>query len=193
MRLDLIAGRNGAGKSTLVRLILQPQRPHVPFVNADVIAEQRWPDDPTGHALDAATIAEQTRDQLLDAREPLIAETVFSHPSKLDLIDRAQQRGFTVVLHVLLVPEDLAVARVAQRASDRGHDVPEQTVRRRYRRLWPLVATAMARADLAYVWNNATVDGPELVAELVDGIPAVAPVWPTWTPAALTGAFGEQP
>ncbi len=44
------------------------------------------------------------------ASQPFIAETVFSHPSKLDLIDHAYAAGFTVFLHVMLVPEDLAVA-----------------------------------------------------------------------------------
>lgn len=54
MRLDIAAGPNGSGKSTFVELVLAPCRPGVTFVNADVIAAARWPDDPTGHAYDAA-------------------------------------------------------------------------------------------------------------------------------------------
>ena len=51
MRLDLVVGPNGAGKSTFVELVLAPNRPNVTFVNADVIAAQRWPQDPAGARL----------------------------------------------------------------------------------------------------------------------------------------------
>lgn len=53
-RLDLVAGPNGAGKSTFVALTLAPLLPGIVFVNADEIAKQRWPDDPTSHAYQAA-------------------------------------------------------------------------------------------------------------------------------------------
>lgn len=122
MRLDLVVGPNGAGKSTFVELLLAPHRPGVTFVNADIIAAQRWPEDPQGRSYDAARVAARTRQRLLDLREPFIAETVFSHSSKLDLIDAASAVGYTVVLHALLVPEELSVHRVAHG----GHAVPEE-------------------------------------------------------------------
>jgi predicted ABC-type ATPase len=50
MRLDLVVGPNGAGKSTFVRLTLAPVLPRSSFVNADLIAQQRWPDDPETHS-----------------------------------------------------------------------------------------------------------------------------------------------
>src|SRR4051794_13380510 len=124
MRLDLVVGPNGAGKSTFVELLLAPRRPGLTVVNADVIAAQRWPADPQAHAYEAAQVAAQTRSRLLERREPFIAETVFSHPSKLDLLDDAAAAGYTVALHVLLVPEELAVQRVAHRIEAGGHPVP---------------------------------------------------------------------
>jgi predicted ABC-type ATPase len=185
-RLDLVVGPNGAGKSTFVELILAPLRPGVTFVNADVIAAQRWPDDPQQHAYDAARVAAATRDRLMELGEPFIAETVFSHPSKLDLLADAQRRGYFVALHVLLVPEELSVRRVAARVAAGGHSVPEEKVRGRYQRLWPLVAQAMERADRAHVWDNSRWQGPEKVAVLASGIPDGACRWPGWTPAPLT-------
>jgi hypothetical protein len=56
-RLDLLVGPNGAGKSTSVELTLAPLLPGSVFVNADEVAKQRWPEDPTSHAYDAARIA----------------------------------------------------------------------------------------------------------------------------------------
>ena len=111
-RLDLVVGPNGAGKSTFVELTLAPLLPGSPFVNADEIAKHRWPADPAAHAYEAARVAADTRAKLIKLRRTFIAETVFSHPSKLELIEAAHAADYTVVLHVLLVPEELAVQRV---------------------------------------------------------------------------------
>ena len=185
-RLDLVVGPNGAGKSTFVRLTLARSLPAgVPFVNADEIAARRWPADPEQHAYDAATLAAQTRAALIEAGSPFIAETVFSHPSKLDLITAAHAAGYLVFLHVLLVPIDLSVARVAHRVRAGGHSVPEAKIRERYRRLWPLVATAMSRADSATAYDNAHIDGPRIVAQLASSVPVGALAWPAWTPEPL--------
>ncbi|MSV73522.1 MAG: AAA family ATPase, partial [Actinobacteria bacterium] len=73
MRLDLVVGPHGAGKSTFVELVLAPLRPGVTFVNADVIAAARWPDDPARHAYDAARVAADTRESLISAGHPFIA------------------------------------------------------------------------------------------------------------------------
>jgi predicted ABC-type ATPase len=194
MRLDLIVGPNGAGKSTFVELVLAPNRPGVTFVNADVIAAQRWPKDPGAHAYEAAEVAAQTRSRLLEIREPFIAETVFSHPSKLELIDAALSADYTVELHVLLVPEELAVQRVAHRVASGGHDVPEEKIRARYARLWPLVAKGIARVDTAHVWDNSRFDGPEEVALFAGGMQIGACHWPSWTPRELTSRWpGRDP
>lgn len=186
MRLDLVVGPNGAGKSTFVELVLAPLRPGVTFVNADVIAAARWPDDPSGHAYDAARVAADTRAALITAGLPFIAETVFSHASKLDLITRAQAAGYTVTLHVLLVSEQMSVQRVAHRVLAGGHDVPEEKIRGRYARLWPLVADAITRVDLAHVFDNSRLDGPDELAMFAGGVPVGPCRWPDWAPASLT-------
>jgi predicted ABC-type ATPase len=184
-RLDLVVGPNGAGKSTFVALTLAPLLPGSVFVNADEIARQRWPEDPGSHAYDAAQVAAGTRSALIERGRPFIAETVFSHPSKLDLIGAARVAGYTVILHVLLVPEDLAVERVKHRVRAGGHDVPEAKIRERYRRLWVLVAEAMARSDEATVYENTRLDGPRIIAQMSAGDIVGSPSWPAWTPDPL--------
>ncbi len=188
-RLDLIVGPNGAGKSTFAQEILGEQLPGVPFVNADLIALDRWPEDPEGHSYEAAGIAEATRSALIESGRQFIAETVFSHPSKVVLIDQAQAAGYFVALYVLMVPEHVCVARVAARVEHGGHSVPEGKIRERYRRLWPLVAVATAKAQSAGFWDNSTLDGPDLVAELANGHLLAPPKWPRWAPDALTGRW----
>ncbi|MEE6135143.1 AAA family ATPase [Mycobacterium sp. 050128] len=185
-RLDLVVGPNGAGKSTFVEFTLAPLLPRSVFVNAYEIARRRWPADSDAHAYEAAKIAAATRTRLIELRRAFIAETVFSHPSKLELIDTAQAASYTVVLHVLLIPEELAVERVKRRVASGGHAVPEDKIRQRYQRLWPLVATAFVRCDSATVFDNSALKGPRIVAQMSGGQLVGAPTWPAWAPSALT-------
>jgi predicted ABC-type ATPase len=184
-RLDLVVGPNGAGKSTFVAFTLAPLLPGSPFVNADEIAKQRWPTDAERHSYEAAQIAAATRSALIEAGRSFIAETVFSHPSKLDLIDEALAREYTVVLHVLLVPEDLAVERVRHRVLAGGHNVAEEKIRERHRRLWDLVVRAIGLCDSATVYDGSGRRGPRIVAQFTGGDPIGVPTWPAWTPAPL--------
>jgi predicted ABC-type ATPase len=186
LRLDLVVGPNGAGKTTLVQKILAPRIPGSVFVNADEIARQRWPRSAESHAYEAAKIAAATRSELIARHRPFIAETVFSHPSKLELIADAHAEGFTVVLHVLLVPVELSVARVPHRVAAGGHSVPEEKIRERHRRLWPLVAEAIPAADTATVYDTAGETRSRIVAQFSGGLPVGAPAWPDWADAALT-------
>lgn len=184
-RLDLVIGPNGAGKSTFVQRVLVPQLPNSVFVNADVIAKQRWPADPEVHSYEAARIAAATRDALISSGRSFIAETVFSHPSKLDLLTSARNADFAVIVHALLIPEGMAVERVARRAAAGGHDVPEGKIRERYQRLWPLVSAALVRADMATVYDNSRRKGPQVVAELSGGFVVGAAHLPEWAPEPL--------
>ena len=184
--LHLLAGPNGAGKSTLGIRVLQPQT-HLRFINADAIAARQWPDDQAAHAYDAAQIAEAERRRLIAAGEPFISETVFSHPSKVALIDIARAHGYLVYLHVVMVPLAVALGRVDHRVRHGGHTVPEQKIRERYDRLWPLIAQARHRADTTRFYDNENDVRPlRLVAVYRRGRPQGAPQWPEWSPAALT-------
>jgi predicted ABC-type ATPase len=183
--LHLLAGPNGSGKTTLATRVLIPAT-HLPFVNADVIAAQRWPGQEVEHARDASRAAAAERDALIGEQISFIAETVFSHPSKVDLVREAQRVGYRVTLHVVVVPEAVTVARVAERVDRGGHAVPERKIRERYRRLWPLVAQARTLADQCFVYDNSTAASAlRLIASYERGVLLGAASWPRWTPAEL--------
>jgi predicted ABC-type ATPase len=190
-RLDLVVGPNGAGKSTFIALTLAPLLPRSSVVNADEIARQRWPEDPASHAYDAAQVAADTRAKLIELGRSFIAETVFSHPSKLDLIRTAHRAGFTVVVHVLLIPENLAVERVRHRVQTGGHDVPEDKIRQRHRRLWVPVADAIASSDIGTVYDNTRLRGPRIIAQLSGGETIGSPDWPAWAPEPLRSRWPD--
>lgn len=184
--LHLLAGPNGSGKSTYVDRLLQPVT-NLPFINADIIAAQNWPGSSTPeHAYKASQIAAETRTELLTSRKSFITETVFSHPSKVDLVAEAVGHGYLVHLHVMLLPVDVSVARVAERVMTGGHDVPEQKIRERHSRLWDLIVQARSIADRTEFFDNSTATTPfRLVASYEHGAPVGTVDWPTWAPAAL--------
>jgi predicted ABC-type ATPase len=184
-RLDLLVGPNGAGKTTLFRRVIHADRPGLPFVNADVIAAQRWPEDPERHAYEAAEIAAATRLQLLEARIDFAAETVFSHPSKVEFSRQAVAAGYDLVLHVVMVPLEMSVARVQTRAAAGGHTVPDDKLGPRYQRLWPLVAQAVPHCRRAVFYDN-TRDRVRIVATFEQGVADQPPDWPAWCPLPLT-------
>jgi len=188
--LHLLAGPNGSGKSTFVARALQPAS-HLQFVNADLIAAERWPESRAvqlEHAYDASRAASDQRADLLSRGESFITETVFSHSSKLDLVHEAQRLGYLVHLHAIMLPVDVAVARVFERVQHGGHDVPEPKIRARYDRLWGLIANARDTADRTDFYDNSSAARPfRAVAEYEQGILIGEATWPSWAPVALTG------
>ncbi|MBS4753811.1 AAA family ATPase [Nocardioides sp. zg-ZUI104] len=184
-RLDLVVGPNGAGKSTFVDRVLLPVLPHRAFVNADEIAKLYWPGDEVEKSRVAARLAEVLRSAFIALQEPFIAETVFSHSSKLDLIRDATAGGYRVHLHVLMLPEDDTVARVAKRVGQGGHAVPEDKIRGRYQRLWHNVADAVRLCDTADLYDN-TANSPVRTARFSGGVAHGAVSWPGWAPEVLT-------
>lgn len=183
--LYVLAGPNGSGKSTFVHTVLGPTT-GLPFVNADDIAAARWPGDEEAHAYHAARAAAAVRTQAIIDQRSFITETVFSHPSKVTLLKRAMRAGYHVELHVMLIPEDVTVARVAYRVSSGGHTVPPGKIRERYRRLWGLVADARAIVHRATFYDNSRSKPFQPVAVYERGDPVGMPTWPGWTPKVLT-------
>lgn len=182
--LHVIAGPNGAGKSTFHRSVLAPST--LEFDNADHVAAQLWPGAEEERSYDAARLAEQRRAELLAERRSFVAETVFSHESKVDLLRRASQAGYIVVLHIIIISEALAVERVVHRVANGGHSVPEDKVRSCHRRLWSHVAQAAGIADETVVYDNSSATSPfKIAATHRSGKPVRQPRWPHWAPAEL--------
>lgn len=186
--LHVLAGPNGSGKSSLFEHVIGPST-HLELVSADLIAARRWSGDPENRSYDAAILATGRRDELMEARASFVTKTVFSHPSKVALVRAAVDAGYMVTLHVVMVTEDLAAARVVNRVTNGGHRVPEEKVRERYRRLWPLVARAIGVATNANVYDNSSGSEPfRLVARLERGQVLGVPDCPEWTPDVLVDA-----
>jgi len=150
----VLAGPNGSGKSTLYETRVAPSFAG-PFINADIIQRDELNDSDPGAAYEAARIAETRRQDHLDARLDFVTETVFSHPSKLELVERAMAMGFDViVMHVAVETPDLSVERVTMRVEEGGHAVPPAKIRERYKRSGGLIRQAVRAATTGMVFDN---------------------------------------
>lgn len=119
-----------------------------------------------------------------------VTETVFSHPSKLDIVRRAKSLGYDVyVFHIGLENSDLAVRRVQHRVEAGGHGVPETKIRERYDRSAPLIREAVRLADRGHVYDN-SVPGqlPKLVLTFDRGnLIKIRPNPPQWIRRVYAG------
>ncbi len=131
----VLAGCNGAGKTTASRTVLAETLGMLTFVNADVIAQGLAGFDPDSAALDASRIMLERLHQLADERADFAFETTLAGRTYVTWLRSLREAGYFVQLYYFWLPNaDLAVARVAQRVQQGGHDIPEQTIRRRHSR-----------------------------------------------------------
>ena len=158
-QLWLLVGGNGAGKSTFYRLILEPLG--LPFVNADRLAKLVYPAAAEEHSYEAALLADQQCNTLLVNGASFCFETVFSHPSKIDVTVRAKALGYTVIM-VLIHLEQAALnaARVAKRVQEGAHNVPTEKLLKRIPRMLDQVKTAIPLCDEVRVLDNSSTENP---------------------------------
>ena len=131
--LYIIAGCNGAGKTTASYTVLPEILKCREFVNADEIAHGLSPFNPGNVAIEAGRLMLQRIEELLGRDETFAIETTLATKSYVNLVHRAQAKGYRVkLLFFWLRSPELAIQRVAERVSKGGHDIPEDIIRRRY-------------------------------------------------------------
>ena len=165
-KVVVLAGPNGAGKSTSAERLLKGALSVDEFVNADTIAQGLSAFAQQRVAVQAGRIMVARLAELEAAGTSFGFETTLASRSHARRLARLRDSGFTVHLIFLwLVSADEAVARVAERVRAGGHDVPEQTVRRRYeagiKNLFDVYAPL---ADTWQIIDNSLSDAPYSVA-----------------------------
>jgi len=129
----MIAGPNGAGKTTFAREFLPQEADCLTFINADFIAQGLSPFHPEGAAVRAAKLMLAMIAEYVRHGENFSIETTLSGRTYARMIPQWRQAGYQVSLFFLQLPSaELAVARVADRVAQGGHDIPEPVIRRRF-------------------------------------------------------------
>ena len=177
--LYIIAGPNGAGKTTASFSLLPDVLHCLNFVNADEIARGLSPFASESVAFQAGRIMLQRIDELLPQKVDFAIETTLATRSYVHLVHRAQDLGYKVhLIYFYLENEEQAIQRVAQRVSNGGHNIPEQDIRRRFKRgIYNLLNLYMPICDSVLIYNNVMTPA-KLVARKItqqDDIEAVEP------------------
>ena len=158
--LYIIAGPNGAGKTTASYNLLPEILHCTNFVNADEIARGLSPFAPETVPVQAGRIMLERIEELLPQRVDFAIETTLATRSYVQLVRRAQALGYKVhLIFFFLENEEQAIQRVAQRVSNGGHNIPEDDIRRRFKRgINNLINLYMPICDSVLVFNNAHGD-----------------------------------
>jgi predicted ABC-type ATPase len=114
---------------------------------------------------EAGRLMLQRIDQLLDKQVDFAFETTLSTRSYVQMIKRAQEVGYSVNLFfVYLSSPELAVQRVEMRVASGGHNIPIETIFRRYdRALCNLFRMYLLVCDYYMVMDNSG-DYPQEIA-----------------------------
>ncbi len=137
MKCYIIAGPNGAGKTTFANTFLPQEASCLNYVNADLIAEGLSPFKPESVAFEAGKLLLSKIDGLVEKRESFSFESTLSGLNYIRRIEMWRKVGYEVILYFLKLPnEEMAVHRVKLRVSEGGHNVPEEVIKRRYRKGW---------------------------------------------------------
>lgn len=164
--LVILAGPNGAGKSTAAPDLLQDTLDVTEFVNADMIAQGLSAFEPERMALAAGRIMLRRLRDLARQRVSFAFETTLSSRSFAPWIRELLQTGYTFHLVFLWLPSvDFAIQRVANRVRLGGHDIPEDTIRRRYLAgLRHFFALYQPLATSWRLYDNSSPTGSRLIA-----------------------------
>lgn len=129
----IIAGPNGAGKTTFAREFLPAEAGLPLFINADLIAAGLSPFDPDAVAIRAGRMMLSEIDRHAAAGRSFAFETTLAGHTYLRRIETWRALGFQVKLIFLsLTSPEEAIARVAMRVRQGGHDVAPDVIRRRF-------------------------------------------------------------
>ncbi len=132
-RLYIISGCNGAGKTTASYSLLPEMLNCTQFVNSDEFAKGLSPFNPEKASIQASRYMLMKIRYLLKRYQDFAVETTLATRTLLKTVRMAQEAGYTVTLmYFWLKSPELAVERVHARVEAGGHNIPEETIRRRY-------------------------------------------------------------
>ena len=132
-RIVIIAGPNGAGKTTFAQEFLPFEAGLPLFINADLIAAGLSPFQPDTAAIRAGRLMLEEIDRNAAEGRSFAFETTLSGHTYARRIPKWRQDGYTVKLMFLsLNSAEDAIARVAARVRQGGHDVAPEVIRRRF-------------------------------------------------------------
>jgi len=165
-KIVIIAGPNGAGKTTFAREFLPNEAGCQVFVNADLIAAGLSPFFPERAAIQSGRLMLGQIKMHVKKNENFAFETTLSGRGYSRMIPKWRGCGYRIKIIFLKLPSvEIAVARVAARVAQGGHNIPEPIIRRRFILGWKNFTDLYSPiVDTWQVFDNAG-DTPKLLEE----------------------------
>lgn len=117
----------------------------------------------------AALLCEFVRHKFLNLDRTFSTETVMSDPSKIELIKKANSKGFKTYLYYITTDDvRINIERVKSRVQAGGHDVPEKKIRDRYKRSLDLLLEAAKNCNKVFLIDSTELPS-RLIAEISEG------------------------
>lgn len=167
-RIILFGGPNGAGKTTIALRFLADLG-NAEFVNADSIAKGLSPFHPESVSIEAGKLMLSRLHFLLHQGKDFGFESTLTTRGFSRVISAAKDRGYTFhLVFVYLESVELAIARVQCRVAAGGHNIPVDTIARRYRAgLENLRNLYLPLSDSFVLFDNSG-NSPRVMAEQIE-------------------------
>lgn len=151
--LVIIAGPNRAGKSTVASFLLG-KRSISRFINADTIAQGM--SITNIDQISAGKIMLSELHSSIKEKQSIAFETTLAGRTWKRMISTAKKMGYeTTICFIGLRSPELACQRVQNRVSLGGHAIPENTIRRRFKRsIYSFISTYKNYCDNWYLFDN---------------------------------------
>ncbi len=129
----IIAGANGSGKTTFARKFLDITK--YEFLNADEIAKELNPEDPTKARIAAGKKVINSINQFILEEKNFVIESTLAGFFLEKHINNLKEANYQVNLtYVFLGSQQLCIERIKSRVRQGGHYVPDADVLRRFNR-----------------------------------------------------------
>ncbi len=161
----MIGGPNGAGKTTSAKSLL-PELLHChEYVNADAIAAALSPFNPESVAIQSGRLMLDRIRHLADQKTNFSFETTMASRSFAPFLIDCKKNYKINLIFLWLQDPHLALARVKDRVIRGGHDIPPDTILRRYKRsIDNFLNIYIPLADDWILYDNSAAE-PTLIAE----------------------------
>lgn len=120
------------------------------------------------HSYEGALISSFLRHHLQERKIDFCFETVMSHPSKIDEIREAKEKGYKTYLYFICIDDpEVNISRVENRVEKGGHNVASDKIASRYYNTLNNLMSMIDAADKCYLFDNSDKEYV-LIAKIIE-------------------------